>query len=235
MPHVQRQPEVEIWEYTTTKKEWNEKRAEITRDVADAVKAICVQVKLAEADDICAHMAQVAPDYFQIVIASVDGDLDQLQVKENVVRYNIHTREFVEAEDHAYKLKVKIISGDNGDNIKSCKVPVTNAKGETKLKGAGPTLAEELLRKNPGKKLVALAKKEGWLPQLMFNSTMINLNKIPEFVRKAIRAEINKETKIARAIKPKKDAIYKFGNNRKDIDNMRAEAHMKHIKFGGEE
>ena len=212
------------WDHSTPKDEWHMLRNDLTRRIAKAFGARCIEAKNAEADDIIAWIANNKAPEDALTIVSVDTDLDQLQENQNTVRYDPVKQLFILVEEPTYAVRIKILKGDTSDKIPSLKIPITDAKGITKIRPVGIKKAQELLEEG---NIWEKAVEEKWDGQLEFNTQMIRLTASPSYIRERIQDAWNmsKEEKEGR--------IDQFGVGLEEIQKMKSCAGIKKIKFSG--
>lgn len=217
------------WAQTTSRAEWIEYLKEVTEEIAQALGGAVVQVDKAEADDLMASLAVNKGADRLLYIMAEDSDMDQLQCYPFTMRYRISTKEFVVVEDPTYGVRLKTLTGDKSDNIKSIKrlVPRKPTKKDPRTmiwKSTGVDGASEILAAG---NVVSRAKEEGWLEQLEFNSTMIYLGSAPAELKGKIMESMRAALKSIR----KSGSIYNFGIPADEIKLMRSVAVVKKVKF----
>lgn len=217
------------WAQVTSKSEWIEEVNNLTREIALALGAAVIQVPKAEADDIMHTLAKSKGDKHSLVIMSEDSDMDQLQSYPNVIRYKPSCKEFVQVEDPLYGIRMKVILGDAGDNVKSVKrwvsrKPTKKDPRTGMIKPIGVTGAEELLASG---KLRATAIAEGWIDNLEFNTKMIYLPASPV----ELQATILDVAQEAVTNVPKSGRIDSFGIPLSELKIMRATATIRKVQF----
>jgi DNA polymerase I len=137
-----------------------------------------IKEKTAEADDIIA----IASKYFSeqghnVFIVSSDTDLVQL-VNDKVKIFDLKMKEVAPKISPEMDLKLKIIIGDKSDNIPAIKPKVGKKTGEKLL--------------NDNNKLTELLKDESVNQRFIMNKLLIDLNMIPEVLRKKITSKVKK-------------------------------------------
>jgi len=176
------------WNMATPKSRWHEYTDELAFDLAETLGVKAVRVSMAEADDIAGWCARKLGANWILTLLTTDSDWDQLQAGTQVIRFNPSTQEYHEAPDPLTALHVKILAGDSGDGIPSCKRPSG--------KGIGKVEAQKILStcKNDFNKVMETAKEEGWFDSLDFNIKMIDLHSTPVAIQNMIGEAMKKPT-----------------------------------------
>lgn len=217
------------WSQATPKSEWVGYLNEVIREIAPVFNAAVVQVDKAEADDIMHCLAKNKGDDNTIIIMAEDGDMDQLQSYPNVKRLRLSTKELIEVEDPEYAIRVKVLHGDSGDNVKSVKrrcprKPTKKDPSAWIMKPTGIVAAHEILSSGS---VVQRATEEGWLRDLEFNTKMIYLGCAPQELQDAIY----EECKTALRNRTRSGSIHSFGVPEDQLSMMRASATIKRMQF----
>ena len=150
-----------------------------------------IDVEGAEADDIIGTLVPIYARDQKILILSSDGDFLQLQqYGSNVKQYNPSLKKYVKSENPLVELKEKIIRGDKGDGIPNMFSPSDCFVRELRQKPITKTVLEKYLNESVGE------YSDTDKANFSRNSTLIDLTKIPEEIKKAIINTYN-ETKPA--------------------------------------
>lgn len=192
-------------------------------EIADYLPFKVLRVHTAEADDIIATLCKELEGRF--IIHSTDEDYLQL-CSDYVKIYNPKKKEYVYADDIKKFLLEKILTGQKKDDIFNILTPLDWPKDKRKP-GFGPVAAKKVMETG----------YEGWLKEkgleerFKVNRILIDFNKIPGVVKKAILKSY-KEYSL-----PEPDKIYTFlkkNNFRGYLEEFnRVEARMLEL-YGGE-
>lgn len=191
-------------EYKETRKEKREAQEDIdwsafftafTEFVAE-IKAFfpfyVLQVKYMEADDIAGVLARVWQTKEKIVITS-DGDYLQLLRYPKIKVFDPIKNRFLACDDPLRHLKIKVLMGDKGDNIKAIKPKVGEKTAEKMVDK--PELLQELFNDTT----VSYTTKEGkeitlgeeYKERYKNNMILIDLSRTPEVLTKALMKSID--------------------------------------------
>lgn len=170
------------WEFLTHKSDWVKIRDSFIYDVAKIFRSKVVGHPLAEGDDIL----YVSTKYYEgkyddIVLITGDSDFNQLLDQKNFVILNHRKDTIVDCVDPRRYLEVKILSGDNSDNINGIALP-------GKKQQLGEPKAEALIESVGN--VYAAAKKDGWDNQYLRNRKLIDMSCMPLDIHNEIRDSI---------------------------------------------
>lgn len=169
---------------------WNEffnAFQEFVNDVKSYFPFYVLQIKYLEADDIAAIITKNFQNEPKIIVTS-DNDYIQLLKYNNVKIYDPMKMTFKKCEDPEKFLKIKILMGDKGDNIKAIK-PKVGEKTAEKLVD-NPELLKEIFEDQT----VSYKKQDGteitfgeeYKNNYKLNSVLIDLNRIPDVFTKKV-------------------------------------------------
>lgn len=131
-----------------------------------------------EGDDIIAVASKHFTDKMKII--STDKDLNQLLKRKNVKQYDPIKKKFIESVNPLVDLEVKILMGDKGDNIPAIRPKI------------GPATAASILTKGT---LQELLESDPIIHEnYIRNTTLIDLEKIPQDIQDDIITDINSYT-----------------------------------------
>jgi len=168
------------WNMATPLTRWHEYTDELAMDMAQTLGIRAVRCALAEADDIAGWCSRKLGSNWVLTLLTTDSDWDQLQSNGNVIRFDPLKQEYVEADDPLTALHIKILSGDSGDGIPSCKYPNGKSIGKVEAKKILSSCQQDF------NKVIEKAKEEGWGDALDFNIKMIDLKSTPQAIQDGI-------------------------------------------------
>jgi len=176
------------WElvFSTTKK--------VKGEIIDHFPYRTFEVGEAEADDVIAELVRIHHNE-QILIISTDQDLIQLQdeLGDRITQYDPVRKRYLTHPSPSTFLLEKIIKGDAGDDVPNVMMP-----DDTFIQGIRqkPITAKRL--EEFGRDLPNGIGTEEHLQNFKRNDLLINLNRIPEDIRRGVRkiyAQPNTKTK----------------------------------------
>lgn len=136
-----------------------------------------IRIKGTEADDIVATITKNEPEK-DIVCISTDKDFQQLYKYENFRQYNPVKRCFVDCINPSAALQIKLLCGDNSDNIPSVK------------KRMGLKTAEKLINEGT---IDILLSDPSIKKQYTLNKSLIDMDMIPQDIQNGILEIYNAE------------------------------------------
>jgi len=140
-----------------------------------------IDVEGAEADDIIGTLVPIYACDQKILILSSDGDFLQLQqYGPNVKQYNPSLKKYIKSENPLVELKEKIIRGDKGDGIPNMFSPSDCFVRDLRQKPITKGVLEKYL--NESVETYSDTDKANYSR----NSTLIDLTKIPEEIKRNI-------------------------------------------------
>jgi hypothetical protein len=140
-----------------------------------------IDVEGAEADDIIGTLVPIYARDQKILILSSDGDFLQLQqYGPNVKQYNPSLKKYIKSENPLVELKEKIIRGDKGDGIPNMFSPSDCFVRDLRQKPITKGALEKYL--NESVETYSDTDKANYSR----NSTLIDLTKIPEEIKRNI-------------------------------------------------
>ena len=140
-----------------------------------------IDVEGAEADDIIGTLVPIYARDQKILILSSDGDFLQLQqYGPNVKQYNPSLKKYIKSENPLVELKEKIIRGDKGDGIPNMFSPSDCFVRDLRQKPITKGVLEKYL--NESVETYSDTDKANYSR----NSTLIDLTKIPEEIKRNI-------------------------------------------------
>jgi len=152
----------------------------IKQELKDNFPYKVLDVERAEADDIIGVLAPRFSSQEKILILSSDGDFLQLQAHKNIKQYNPATKKFVTSKNPILELKEKIIKGDKGDGIPNIMSPsncfVLEQRQKPITKGKLTQFLDEHYSQYDENCRIGFSR----------NQTLIDLNCIPEDIKKSI-------------------------------------------------
>lgn len=194
------------WKFLTPKSEWKELKEVFAKEVSALYRAKCVRVEGAEGDDVIYVATQYFKDkYDSIVVITRDSDFNQLLNQKNLVLYNHEKDELCECISPDEYLEMKILQGDDSDNINGIALP--NKKNQLG-KGTARTLLEST------QDVYSKAKAEGWDNQYRRNQLLISMKYIPTHIQRTICETIDAETTTLCG----SEELYKMGITDKLVD-----------------
>lgn len=190
-------------EYKQTRKEKREAQTEIDwnaffnafNEFVIEVKAFfpfyVLQVKYMEADDIAGVLAKQWEHKKKIIVTS-DGDYLQLLRYKNIQLFDPIKNKFMKCDDPIRALKIKVLTGDKGDNIKSIKERVGEKTAE-KLVDNPETLTalfedKTISYTTPDGKEVTMGDE--YKERYKQNMILIDLGRTPDVLTKALNKSI---------------------------------------------
>ena len=198
------------WKFITPKAEWVKIREEFVYDVAKIFRAKVVGHPLAEGDDILYVSTKFNETrYSDIVMVTGDSDFMQLLDQPNFVIFDHRKEQIVECVDPKKYLEVKILSGDDSDNINGIalpgkKVQLSVDKATVMVESIGSAYAQ--------------AKADGWDDQYLRNRKLIDMSSIPLDIHNEIRDTLSNATSDL----AEWEAIYQIGLTDKLISEITA-------------
>lgn len=164
---------------------------EFVEDVKKYFPIYVLQIKYMEADDIAAIITKEFQSEEKIIITS-DSDYIQLLKYNNIKIYDPIKAQFIQSSDPEKQLKIKILMGDKGDNIKAIKPKVGEKTAEKLVEN--PELLNELFEDAT----VSYTKTDGTVVTLgeeyklnyKRNTALIDLSKIPSIFEKVTKETI---------------------------------------------
>jgi 5'-3' exonuclease len=164
---------------------------EFVEEVKQFFPFYVLQVKYMEADDIAGVLAKNWQNKPKIIVTS-DGDYIQLLRYKNVQVFDPIKSKFLKCDDPMRQLKIKILTGDRGDNIKSVKHRVGEKTAEKIVDN--PELLKEMFED----KTVSYTTPEGtevtlgdeYKERYKQNMILIDLSKTPDVLVKALNKSI---------------------------------------------
>ena len=155
--------------------------AKLKQELKETFPYKVIDVEGAEADDIIGTLVPIYARDQKILILSSDGDFLQLQqYGSNVKQYNPSLKEYVKSENPLVELKEKIIRGDKGDGIPNMFSPSDCFVRDLRQKPITKVIIEKYL--NESVEEYSDTDKANFSR----NSTLIDLTKIPEEIKKTI-------------------------------------------------
>lgn len=150
-----------------------------------------LQVKYMEADDIAGVLAKQWENKKKIIVTS-DGDYLQLLRYKNVQLFDPIKNKFMKCDDPIRSLKIKVLTGDKGDNIKSIKERVGEKTAE-KLVDNPETLTalfedKTLSYVTPEGKEITMGDE--YKERYKQNMILIDLSRTPDVLIKALNKAI---------------------------------------------
>ena len=198
------------WKFMTPKSEFTKLRESFITDVAKIFRCKVVGHPLAEGDDIL----YVATKFYEtryndIVMITGDSDFMQLLDQPNFVIFDHKKEQLVECVDPKKYLEVKILSGDDSDNINGIalpgkKVQLSVDKATAMVESIGSAYAA--------------AKDAGWDDQYLRNRKLIDMSCMPIEIHNEIRDTLANATSDLGAW----EAIYQIGLTDKMISEITA-------------
>ena len=155
--------------------------AKLKQELKETFPYKVIDVEGAEADDIIGTLVPIYARDQKILILSSDGDFLQLQqYGSNVKQYNPSLKKYVKSENPLIELKEKIIRGDKGDGIPNMFSPsdcfVRDLRQKPITKGVLEKYLNESIEEYSDTDKANFSR----------NSTLIDLTKIPEEIKKTI-------------------------------------------------
>ena len=194
LPSYKGQRKSKEWDFSTSKKVWAEYRERFAKELAPLFRARAIQCHRAEGDDIIyALVKKYAGECDDVIVVTKDSDMAQL-ISRNVRIFNHQTDTFFAEPDPGRYLDLKVLSGDDSDNINGMAF-VDMRKGkiglfyDTKGTQITETSAPVLLEACPN--IFETAKKNGWDDQYVRNRTLIDLSRVPLDVKREIEDSMN--------------------------------------------
>lgn len=165
--------------------------AEFVSEVKQYFPFFVLQIKYMEADDVVGVLARDWQKHDKIVITS-DLDYIQLLRYNNIKIWDPIRQAFKKHDDPEKQLKIKILMGDDGDNIPAIK-PRVGEKTAEKLVDDPDSLQELFEDKTP-----SYTKQDGTVVTLgdeykekfRLNTQLIDLTKIPDVLVKAVHKQL---------------------------------------------
>jgi 5'-3' exonuclease len=155
--------------------------AKLKQELKETFPYKVIDVEGAEADDIIGTLVPIYARDQKILILSSDGDFLQLQqYGSNVKQYNPSLKKYVKSENPLVELKEKIIRGDKGDGIPNMFSPSDCFVRDLRQKPITKVIIEKYL--NESVEEYSDTDKANFSR----NSTLIDLTKIPEEIKKTI-------------------------------------------------
>lgn len=150
-----------------------------------------VKVLHAEADDIIGTLVKEQHKYQNIIIISSDGDFKQLHKYPGVKQFSPIQKKEIKDETPEISLREKIIRGDSGDGIPNFLSPNRTFVDGIRQKPIRKNDVEKWLNQPVERTLNELGEEA----QIGFerNNTLINLDKIPDWLANQILDEYNRE------------------------------------------
>jgi len=174
------------WPFHVTKKEWKKFKEKFAIQLTGILRTHAIGLDVAEGDDVIYVAVEYwGKKYDSVVIATCDSDMNQLlktvtEDPEQKIRiYNHKTHEIVVCDDPKTYLELKVLSGDDSDNINGMALP--NKK--TQLGKAGAAKLYESVGN-----CFQQAENEGWDNQYLRNKKLIDLSNIPTHIQREICA-----------------------------------------------
>lgn len=176
------------WPFVITKREFDNVRNELAKEISDIFASHAIGVPRAEGDDVIAGAVKLLKDkYDEIIISSGDRDIVQLTIYPNVKVFDSKINSFVSCEEGArFFLETKILQGDKSDNIYGVMLP-------GKKRRLGPKTSATLYNSCSGN-IYDKANDEGWLDQYLINKSLIDMNQIPSEIMDAVTEAIEGST-----------------------------------------
>jgi 5''-3'' exonuclease (including N-terminal domain of PolI) len=173
---------VSKWELNVEKKDWLAVKDSFIDEIAPLIRAKVVGYEKAEGDDV-AYVAvdKYKDEYDSIVLVTRDSDMNQLLTNPKLVIYNHVSKNMTECPNAKDFLEIKILKGDNSDNINGMALPGK----KNKLSDGGATAMFE------SGDYVDRAKSEGWYCQYIRNQKLINLAYSPMEVKDELSKEMD--------------------------------------------
>ena len=174
------------WPFSVDRKVWRKYKEQFAKEVAPIFRARAVDCDGAEGDDVIYASAKKFSAVSDDVII-VTHDSDMLQIHFDKVKIFDHIREnFMSVDDPQKYLDVKVLAGDDSDNIRGMSfIDTKTGKYSEKVKKRfGPGTAAKFLDKFPN--VYDVANNNGWGEQYMRNRKLIDLSCTPEEVSKRL-------------------------------------------------
>jgi len=150
-----------------------------------------MKVDNCEADDIIAVITRQHCDNEKIMIVSGDKDFQQLQTSSNVQQYSPIQKKMIVCEDPKRHLIEHVIGGDRSDGVPNI------------LSDDDVFMVEDKRQKPCGKKKIGtiIEDIDNWKTTRNWerNETLVDLNKIPEYIVERIQDEWKKPTEGSRS------------------------------------
>lgn len=150
-----------------------------------------MKVDNCEADDIIAVITRQHCDNEKIMIVSGDKDFQQLQTSSNVQQYSPIQKKMIVCEDPKRHLIEHVIGGDRSDGVPNI------------LSDDDVFMVEDKRQKPCGKKKIGtiIEDIDNWKTTRNWerNETLVDLNKIPEYIVERIQDEWEKPTEGSRS------------------------------------
>ncbi|MFO7890677.1 MAG: hypothetical protein R6V04_10100 [bacterium] len=204
------------WDYATTREEWYNLCAKISKNLAVTFGAKIIDVPLAEADDIAKVYADINTVQ-DMIFLTTDSDWSQMLSDHLFLKlFNPTKRDWVEItpEEANWKLAIKLMSGDNSDNI-----PAISLKSSAAT--LGPKAAEKLLLEYKLDGIYDYLEEHADHDALYRNYELIYLDNIDELVETHITKTI-KVSKIPSSSKSYR--LQQYGLDSKELIAIKAEA-----------
>lgn len=136
-----------------------------------------IRLPMVEADDIISVLVRKLDSDSKIIV-STDKDFCQLLSCKNTKIWNPINKEYINVEDPHRELLIKILTGDNGDEVPPIR------------KGIGRKTAEKLANKGIDE-LKRWLVHENLTKEFRRNNYLVNLFKIPDIIEKEILKQYN--------------------------------------------
>ena len=170
------------WKFFTDKMFFKEYKEEFAKELAGLYRAKCIQMEGAEGDDaVYVSLKYLEPKYDSIILITRDSDFNQLLDQKNLKIYNHQTDNMTSCLNPQDYLEIKILAGDDSDNIQGIALPEKkNQLGGDLVKGTAKKLYEA------NRNVYDKAKLEGWDNQYRRNQTLISLKYIPTHIQRTL-------------------------------------------------
>lgn len=173
------------WNFLTEKKQWVKLRDSFAYEVAKCFRSRVVKVDETEGDDVLYVSTRHFSNKFDdIVLVTRDSDFLQLLDQDNLYIYNHEKDTLMDTIDAKKYLEIKILSGDDSDNINGCVLP--GKKQQISVKKA-----TELFESTGY--MYKTSTVDGWDNQYIRNRNLIDMSCLPNDYYKKIQCALDKD------------------------------------------